>query len=69
MKKTRHNEAVLYARRWFRGLFETHPDEKEVDNPIATFDAAGLTDFLQIRDAVLAIEPFFFLDKDIEDDN
>ncbi len=62
MKKKRHNEAVRYARRWLRGLFNDHSLSGESDDPIATFDAAGLVGFLQVRDAVLAIEPLIFPD-------
>ncbi len=66
MKKKRHNEAVHYARRWFRGLYLTHSDLRETDDPEATFDAANLTGFAQVRDAVLAVEPFIFPDKEDE---
>ena len=59
-KPKRHNEAVRYARRWYRGMFEDAPEE---DNPSATFDAAGLLGFTRVRDAILAIEPFIFPDK------
>ena len=60
MKKKRHNEAVRYARRWFRGMFMDHPNAKETDDPEATFDAANLTGFPEVRDAVLAFEPLIF---------
>lgn len=63
MKRKRHNEAVRYARRWYRGVFEDAPEQ---DDPVATFDAAGLISFVHVRDAVLAVEPFIFPDK--EDD-
>ena len=39
----------------------------EQDNVVATFDAAGLVGFPQIRDAVLAVKPFLFPDKDTDD--
>ena len=65
MKKKRHNEAVRYARRWYRGMFE---EASEQDNPTATFDAAGLVGFAQVRDAVLVIEPFIFPDKEDDDE-
>jgi len=65
MKPKRHNEAVRYARRWYRGMFE---EVLEQDNPVATFDAAGLVGFTQVRDAVLAVEPFIFPDKESDDD-
>ncbi len=60
MKKKRHNEAVRYARMWLRGLFETHFDVKETDDPEATFDAANLTGFKRVRDAALSVEPILF---------
>ena len=60
MKKKRHNEAVRYARRWFRGMFITHPDTRETDDPSATFDAANLTGFPEVCDAVLAVQPILF---------
>ena len=63
-KPRRHNETVRYARRWYRGLFKI---ALEQDHPNATFDAAGLIGFAQVRDAVLIVRPFLFLDKD--DDN
>lgn len=65
MKPKRHNEAVRYARRWYRGLFE---HAQESDSPSATFDAAGLVGFIQVRDAVLAVEPLLFSDKDDDDE-
>ncbi len=68
MKKKRHNEAVRYARRWFRGVFNDG-DLPESDDPEATFDAANLTGFTGVRDAALAIEPLIFADKEDEDDN
>ena len=67
MKPTRHNEAVRYARRWYRGLYETHPEAKHVDNPSAVFDAAGLISFTMIRAVVLATEPLLFPDKEDKD--
>ena len=63
MKKKRHNEAVRYSRRWFRGMFVNHPDPGETDDPAATFDAANLVDFAEVRNAVLAVEPILFLDE------
>ncbi len=63
MKKKRHNEAVRYARRWFRGMLMDHPDIKETDDPFATFEAAHLTGFAGVRDAVLAMEPILFPDE------
>ena len=65
MKPKRHNEAVRYARRWYRGMFEDAPEQ---DSPEATFDAAGLTGFAQVRDAVLAVVPFVFPDKENSDE-
>lgn len=61
MKPKRHNEAVRYARRWFRGMYE---DAVESDSPTATFDAAGLVGFVEVRDAALAVEPLIFPDKE-----
>ncbi len=72
MKKTRHNEAVRYARRWFRGIYEgTHEDgvdalelsDVKTDSAVDTFDAANLTGFTGVRDAVLAMEPILFPDE------
>lgn len=63
MKKKRHNEAVRYSRRWLRGIFVDHPDVREIDDPEATFDAANLTGFSEVRDAVLAVEPILFPDE------
>ncbi len=63
MKHVRHNEAVRYARRWFRGMYEDHEDVKQTDSPTATFDAGGLIGFREVRDAVLAVDPFLFPDK------
>jgi hypothetical protein len=60
MKPKRHNEAVRYARRWYRGLFE---EAAESDSPSATFDAAGLEGFPEIRNAVLAADAFTFPDR------
>lgn len=64
VKKKRHNEAVRYARRWFRGLFETHPNTGETDDPEATFDAANITEFTRVRDLALAVQPVLFPEKD-----
>jgi len=63
MKKKRHNEAVRYSRRWFRGIYVDHPDVGETDDAEATFDSANLTGFNQVRDAVLAVEPILFPDE------
>ena len=63
MKPTRHNEAVRYARRWYKGFYEDLENWKLVDNPSATFDAAGLISFMAVRDAVLTTEPFIFLER------
>ncbi len=68
MKRLRHNEAVRYARRWYRGLFVDLEDPKLVDDPVATFDAAGLSDFTKVRDLALSIEPYLFPDKNEVDD-
>ena len=63
MKKKRHNEAVRYARRWFRGMLMDHLEVGETDDPFATFEAANLTGFTGVRDAVLAMEPIMFPDE------
>lgn len=63
MKKKRHNEAVRYARRWFRGMLMDHPSIGETDDPFATFAAANLTGFAGVRDAILAVEPILFPDE------
>lgn len=63
MKKKRHNEAVRYSRRWLRGVFMDHSDVSKTDDPEATFDAANLIGFNEVRDAVLAVEPILFLDE------
>ncbi len=63
MKPRQHNEAVRYARRWYRGFFSAHPELDEVDNPEATFNSAGLVSFKQVRDAILAVKPFIFPEK------
>ncbi len=68
MKRKRHNEAVRYARRWFRGMFLYNPDAKETDDPEATFDAANIIGFPQIRDAALAMSPVLFSEKVPNDD-
>lgn len=64
MKKKRHNEAVRYSRRWFRGMFVEPSDSGDTDDPFATFDAASLTGFEGVRDAVLAVEPLLFPERD-----
>lgn len=63
MKKKRHNEVVRYARRWFRGLFMDLPNIGDTDDPAATFDAANLTGFTGVRDAVLSTAPILFPDE------
>jgi len=68
MKPTRHNEAVRYARRWFRGIFEDHPDSRKADSPSATFEAGGLLGFKRVCIAALVIEPCLFPDKEGDDD-
>ena len=65
-KPLKHNTAVRYARRWFRGIYSNHPDPKQVDNAAATFDEAGVL-FNEVRDTVLAFNPLVFQDK--EDEN
>ena len=70
VKPKRHNEAVRYARRWFRGHFADAP-VPYTDNPEATFDFAGIDGFHKIRDAVLVIVPLLFpnVDDNVEDDD
>lgn len=63
MKPMRHNEVVKYARRWFRGFFDCHPDPKHVDISSATFDAGGLVDFQRVRIEVLDITPYLFPER------
>ncbi len=67
MKKKRHNEAVRYSRRWFRGIFVEHPNLGDTDDPTATFDAANLVGFVEVRNAVLAVEPILFLDDQLDE--
>lgn len=68
VKPKRHNDAVRYARRWFRQMFENHPDPWQTDDAEATFDVAGLVGFRQVRDAVLAVEPRMFPEATEDDD-
>ena len=64
MKKKRHNEAVRYARRWFRGIYEEVCEtDVGTDSAVATFDAANLTGFTEVRSATLAVEPLLFPDE------
>ena len=68
MKKKRHNEAVRYARRWFRGIFEgVHEADPGMDSAVATFDAANLTGFTEVREAALAVDPILFHYEEDED--
>ncbi len=71
VKPKRHNEAVRYARRWFRGHYEEVPEDAVVDNPEATFDFAGIEGFHLVRNAILAVEPLMFpnVDDNVEDDD
>lgn len=55
VKPRRHNEAVRYARRWFRGLIVD-------DDAESTFDAGGINGFHEIKRSILAVEPFLFPD-------
>jgi len=64
MKKKRHNAAVRYARRWFRGVYSDLDNRKLVDNPSATFDAAGVDGFEKVRSVVLAVTPCLFEEKE-----
>jgi hypothetical protein len=56
VKPNEHNEAVRYARRWFRGIYLGAP---ESDDPQATFDAAAIL-FSSVREAVLDTDPIIF---------
>lgn len=71
VKPKLHNEAVRYARMWFRRMFDEHPTAKNVDNVVATFDCAGINDFPLICEAVLAFTPFVYenLSEDDDDDD
>src|SRR3546814_4560867 len=51
-----HNEAVRYARRWFKQLYAKNPIYELDDDAEATFDVAGVM-FVTVRRAVLAVEP------------
>ena len=62
VKPWEHNEAVRYARRWFRGMFEDGPDS---DSATATFDSASVL-FVTVRDAVLAETPVILEEPDRE---
>lgn len=66
VKPHRHNDAVRYARRWFRGFFSYHPDAKYVDNVEATFECAGV-DFEIIKKYVLQVDPKIFEFEEEED--
>ena len=59
-KPREHNEAVRYARLWFRGVFD-FADGPECDNSRATFDFAGV-DFPGVRRAVLDAVPVILED-------
>lgn len=64
VKPQEHNAAVIYARRWFRNMYENHPDPKQVDSAVATFDYANV-DFVSVKRLVLATTPkLYTLDED-----
>jgi hypothetical protein len=63
VKPKEHNEAVKYARRWFRGVFNEHPDPAMVDDVQATFDYAGV-ELSRVKSIVLAAKPVLFTVKD-----
>ncbi len=65
-KPMRHNDTVRYARRWFRGLYESLPDESQEDSAPATFDSGGIVGFTRVKNAVLAFEPLMFPERDVE---
>ena len=58
VKPHEHNEAVRYARRWFRGIYDD-PGAAEPDSAEGTFDGAGVL-FEPVRAAVLAEDPIIF---------
>lgn len=60
VKPHEHNEAVRYARRWFRGMYLEAP---EPDDPQGTFDAAGIV-FDTVRHVVLDTSPIIFEPED-----
>ncbi len=60
VKPHEHNETVRYARRWFRGCFDT-------DSSLDTFDAANVL-FEGVRTAVLSTAPIMFEPDDDEGD-
>jgi hypothetical protein len=61
VKPRDHNDAVRYARRWFRGLL---PD----DDPAATFDSAGIV-FRDIKITILGTKPILFDPGEDDEDN
>lgn len=66
VKPHEHNEAVRYARRWFRGLFDDLSDQGKADDVQATFDSAGVP-FEDVKKAVLAEEPIIFEPEEGDD--
>ncbi len=66
VKPYEHNEAVGYARRWFRQMYTDHTDINESDDAQATFDSAGVV-FDTVRNSVLNTNPIIFnIDQDGE---
>lgn len=63
VKPHEHNEAVRYARRWFRGFYEDAP---EPDSALGTFDFAGVV-FSDVKKAVLAMDPIIFEPEDADE--
>lgn len=61
VKPPEHNEAVRYARRWVRGLFE------EEDDPVGTFESAGVL-FETVRNSVIETTPIIFEPEDDDAD-
>jgi hypothetical protein len=54
-KAHEHNAAVIYARRWFRGMYDDPQNSEKVDNSRATFECAGLDmHFEAVREVVLS---------------
>ncbi len=67
VKPWEHNDAVRYARRWFRQLFVDHVDPRQADDAEGTFESGGVT-FCRVRRAVLETNPILFEEIDDDDD-
>jgi hypothetical protein len=66
VKPHRHNDAVRYARRWFKQFF-AYANDDNIDNAEATFDFAGIP-FDTVRKYVLQETPILFETADEYDD-